>query len=240
MNSHKKIEKCLGAAPKPSAPDGLMDKLQQDVVRRDFRARGSTLRKWFVPSDGRISIRRVAAAATIAVACLVPLSYGAAKIIKFVTEEFVVTYGADDRNSSHITAYAFNPTVKGDCIDNREDAKLAEKEVLQLIKEGKAEKVSPGEYKATLSNGGEVTYDTLGIPIEILQSENREEGIKELTDEIERLKKAGEFERTFWKVLRTSKGYDLYLYKMRYMLSNGATITLNYGTEHKIEEKTKD
>ena len=240
MNSHKRIEKCLRAAPKPAASDGLMDKLQQDVVRRDFRLRGSTLRKWFAPFDGRILIRRVAAAAAIAIACLVPLSYGAGKIIKFVVEEFTVMYGFADEDGKHISAYSFNPTVKGDCINNKEDARQAEKEVLQLIKAGKAEEVSSGEYKAILSNGGEVRYDTLGIPIEILQSENRKEKIKELTDEIERLKKAGEFERTFLDVVKSSKGHDVYIYKMRYTLSNGATITLNHGTGHKIEEKTKD
>lgn len=240
MNADKKIERCLTNAPKPAAPDGLMDKLQQDVVRREFRARGSTLRKWFAPSGRRISILRVAAAATIAIACLVPLSYGAGKIIKFVVEEFTVTYGFADEDGKHISAYSFNPTVKGDCINNKEDAKQAEKEVLQLIKKGKTEKISSGEYKAILSNGGEVIYDTLGIPIEILQSENRKEKIKELTDEIERLKKAGEFERTFLDVVKNPKGHDVYIYEMRYTLSSGATITLNHGTAHKIEEKTKD
>lgn len=240
MNTRKKIEQCLRAAPKPPAPDDLLDKLQNDVALGEVRTKRSALRRWFAPTGSRIQPWRIAAAATIAIACLVPLSYGAAKIIKFVVEEFTVMYGVDDENAKYITAYAFNPTVKGDCINNKEDAKQAEKEVLQLIKEGKAEEVSSGEYKAILSNGGEVIYDTLGIPIEILQSENRKEKIKELTDEIEKLKKAGKFERTFLDVVKSPKGHDVYIYEMHYTLSNGTTITLNHGTGHKIEEKAKD
>jgi len=183
---------------------------------------------------------KIVAVALIALAILLPLSYGASKIIKFVVEEFTIMYGVDDENTKYITAYAFNPTVKGDCINNKEDAKQAEKEILQLIKEGKAEQINPSEYKAILSNGGEVIYDTLGIPIEILGSENRKEKIQELTDEIEDLKKAGEFERTFLDVVKSPKGRDVYIYKTRYTLSNGVTITLNSGYGHKVEEIKKE
>ncbi|MFH1717694.1 MAG: hypothetical protein ABIF19_10110 [Planctomycetota bacterium] len=240
MNTQKRIEQCLRIAPKPPVPDNLLDKLQKDVAAGEAKTPCSALRRWFAPGGSRIVPRRIAAAAIIAIACLVPLSYGAAKIIKFVVEELTVMYGVDDENEKYITAYAFNPTVQGDCINNNEDAQQAEKEILQLIREGKAEEVSPGEYKAILSNGGEVIYDAGGIPIEILQSENRQEKIKELTDEIESLKKAGEFERTFLDVVKSPKGHDVYIYKTRYVLSNGVTITLNSGFPHKVEEKGKD
>jgi hypothetical protein len=240
MNTQKKIEQCLRAAPRPPAPDGLLDRLQADVPAQDIKIQQPSLRRWFAPTGRQISPWRVAAAAAIAIACLVPLSYGAAKIIKFVVEEFTVMYGVDDENAKYITAYAFNPTVKGDCINNKEEAKQAEKEILQLIKEGKAEQINPSEYKAILSNGGEVIYDTLGIPIEILGSENRKEKIQELTDEIEDLKKAGEFERTFLDVVKSPKGRDVYIYKTRYTLSNGVTITLNSGYGHKVEEIKKE
>ena len=240
MNTEKKIQLCLKAAPKPPAHDGLLDKLQKDIALADFKTRRSALRRWFAPTGGSISPCRVAAAAIIAIAVLLPLTYGATRIIKFVVEEFNVIYGVDDEQTEYITAYEFNPTITGDCITNKEEAKEAEKEMLQLIKKGKAEEVSPGVYKGVLSNGGEVIYDTLGIPIEILQSDNRKEKFKELTDEIEKLKKAGEFERTFLDVVKSPKGHDVYIYKTRYTLSNGVTITLNSGYEHKIEEKTKD
>jgi len=232
MNTEKKIEQCLKAAPKPPAPDGLLDKLQADVSAQDIKTHRSSLRRWFAPTGRSISPWRVAAAAAIAVAVLLPLTYGATKIIKFVVEEFTVIYGVDDEHAKYITAYTFNPTITGDCITNKEEAKEAEKEMLQLIKKGKAEEVSSGVYKGVLSNGEEVIYDTLGIPIEILQSENRKEKIKELTNEIQNLKKAGDFERTFLDKVENN-GIKIRIYKHRYTLSNGSTITLTTGYEVK-------
>ncbi len=86
MNTQKKIEQCLKAAPKPPAPDGLLDKLQADVSARDIKTHRSSLRRWFAPAGERISLWRVAAAAAIAIAVLLPLSYGATKLIKrFIT-----------------------------------------------------------------------------------------------------------------------------------------------------------
>ena len=88
MNTQKRIERCLKAAPKPPAQDGLLDKLQKDVALGEIKTRRSALRRWFVPTGGRISLWRVAAAAIIAIAILLPLSYGAAKsgykLIEFI------------------------------------------------------------------------------------------------------------------------------------------------------------
>ncbi|OEU66386.1 MAG: hypothetical protein BBJ57_12395 [Desulfobacterales bacterium PC51MH44] len=82
MNTEKKIEQCLRAAPKPSAPDGLLDKLQADVPAGDVKTHSTTIRRWFAPTGGPISPWRVAAAAAIVVAVLLPLSYGATNLIK--------------------------------------------------------------------------------------------------------------------------------------------------------------
>ncbi len=232
MSIDKKIEQCLRTAPKPPTPDGLLDKLQKDIALGDIKTRRSALRRWFAPTGGAISPWRVAAAAIIAISLLLPLTYGATRIMRFVVEEFTVIHGVDDEQAKYITAYAFNPTITGDCITNKEEAKEAEKEMLQLIKKGKAEEVSPGVYKGVLSNGEEVIYDTLGIPIEILQSENRKEKIKELTEEIQKLKKAGDFERTFLDEVENN-GIKIRIYKHRYTLSNGSTITLTAGYEVK-------
>jgi Tol biopolymer transport system component len=80
MNTEKKIEQCLRAAPKPPAPDGLLDKLQADVPAGDVKTRSTAIRRWFAPSGGPVSLLRVAAA--VAIAVLLPLSYGATKLIK--------------------------------------------------------------------------------------------------------------------------------------------------------------
>ena len=86
MNMQKKIEQFLRAAPKPPAPDGLLDKLQADVSAQDIKTHRSSLRRWFAPAGRSISPWRVAAAAAIAIVVLLPLSYGATKLIKrFIT-----------------------------------------------------------------------------------------------------------------------------------------------------------
>jgi hypothetical protein len=52
MNTEKKIEQCLRAAPKPSAPDGLLEKLQADVPAGDFKTRNTAIGRWFAPTGG--------------------------------------------------------------------------------------------------------------------------------------------------------------------------------------------
>ncbi|OHB60931.1 MAG: hypothetical protein A2168_08600 [Planctomycetes bacterium RBG_13_50_24] len=84
MNMEEKIEQCLMAAPKPLAPDSLLSKLRKDIILKEVQARESALRRFFAPSGEGISRWRVAAA--IAVMVLLPLSYGATKLIKrFIT-----------------------------------------------------------------------------------------------------------------------------------------------------------
>jgi len=82
MNMQKKIEQYLRAAPKPPAPDGLLGKLQADVSVQDIKTHRSSLRRWFAPTGRSISPWRAAAAAVITIVVLLPLSYGATKLIK--------------------------------------------------------------------------------------------------------------------------------------------------------------
>ncbi|MBN2317085.1 MAG: PD40 domain-containing protein [Sedimentisphaerales bacterium] len=80
MTFQNKFEKYLKDAPKPSAPDGLLNKLEADVSLREMKTHQFSLRKWFVPTGRSVSSWRVAAA--IAIIVLLPLSYGATKLIK--------------------------------------------------------------------------------------------------------------------------------------------------------------
>jgi hypothetical protein len=82
MNTKRKIERYLSAAPKPSAPDGLLEKLQADLPDRDIKTKRSALFRWFAPANGPILLWRVAAVVIVTVAILLPLSYGATKLIK--------------------------------------------------------------------------------------------------------------------------------------------------------------
>ena len=82
MNMQKKIEQYLRTAPKPPAPDGLLDKLQADVSAQDIKTHRSSLRRWFAPMGRSVSPWRVAAAVAITIAVLLPLGYGATKLIR--------------------------------------------------------------------------------------------------------------------------------------------------------------
>ncbi|MEA3225468.1 MAG: hypothetical protein U9Q07_05915, partial [Planctomycetota bacterium] len=82
MNMQKKIESYLRVAPKPPASDALLGKLQTDISLRPTRTYRSSLRKWFAPTGRSVSPWRVAVAALITVAVLLPLGYGATKLIK--------------------------------------------------------------------------------------------------------------------------------------------------------------
>ncbi len=82
MNREEKIEPYLRAAPKPPAPESLLNKLRNDIVLRAAETRPSALRRWFAPSGEGISRWRTAAAAVVAIIVLLPLSYGATKLIQ--------------------------------------------------------------------------------------------------------------------------------------------------------------
>ncbi len=167
MNTDERIEKCLRAAPKPSAPDGLMDRLQADVSVPDTDAQRSALRRWFAPTSGRISHWRVAAAAVITIAVLLPLSYGADKLMKLYDLRFESRQVNDDGT---ITVTASETTLSGDFADE-EEARSVHLETRELKKAGKYERTFRKEierngvkrriytYRYTLSNGRVVEFN---------------------------------------------------------------------------------
>jgi len=161
MNTQKKIERYLRAAPKPPAPDGLLDKLQADVPVQDIGTHRSALRRWFAPTGGAISPWRVAAATTIAIAVLLPLTYGASRIIRI--HHFELDSRRINEDGS-ITATRTSVTLAGD-FANEEEAKKVWEETRELKKAGKYERTFLREierngvkrriykYYYTLSNG---------------------------------------------------------------------------------------
>jgi len=166
MNTENKIEQCLRAAPKPPAPDGLLDKLQADVSAQDIKTKRSALRRWFAPTGRSISPWRVAAAAAIAIAVLLPLTYGAVKIVK------VYTFRIDTRQVNEdggITAISTSVKLSGYFADE-EEAKRVWQETRELKKAGKYERTFLEEierngvkyryynYRYILSNGQVVAF----------------------------------------------------------------------------------
>jgi len=223
MKTEKKIEQYLRAVPKPPAPDGLLDKLQNNVAFAEGKRRVSIIRRWFAPSGGSISPWRVAAAAAIAILVLLPLSYGATKVIKHFTV-FEKTFEFPEDN---VMVGVKAVIGSSDPDFTEEDAQRINEEFYKLYKEGKAKEVAPGVWEATLSDGsgvgGNIDPELLGLS----EAEQREL-LKKQLDEINELRKAGKFERTFKEVVEIN-GVLHRLYEDSFTLSNGKVITLGSG-----------
>ena len=236
MSTQKKIEQSLKAAPKPPAPDGLLDRLQADVSARDVKTRRSGLHRWFAPTGGRISPWRVAAAAAIAIAVLLPLSYGATKTVKRIIKTFEAefVYPQDDGG---VHGYKVGSAIgSSDPSFTEEDAREAQREFYELYKQGKAKEVEPGVWVATLSNGKGFGYN--GDPEMLGLSEaEQEEFLKKQFDEIEELRKAGKFE----KIYKPEHDFEINgvkhrFYFARYTLSDGTVRTVGSSEPVKDEE----
>lgn len=227
MNTNKKIDKCLKAAPKPATPDGLLNRLQEDVAAGEIKKRDTVIRRWFAPAGGSISPWRVAAAVAIAIAVLLPLSYGATKTVKRIIKTFEATfeYPQDDGG---VHAYRVGSGIgSSDPNFTEEDAHKAEREFYELYKQGKAKEVAPGMWMATLSNGKGFGYG--GDPEMLGLSEaERKELLKKQFDEINELRMAGKYERTFIEEIEKD-GVKIRLYRDSFTLSNGKVVTLTTG-----------
>lgn len=153
MNTEKKIERCLKTAPKPPAPDSLLDKLQKDVALGEAKTYRRLIRGWFAPAGERISLWRVAAAAAIAVAVLIPLSYGAAKVIERYKIEVITFIDENGQESERFTRTRSAPTQ----VDSETAALAAE--IAELRKAGKYEKTLVGKppIRVKSSTGKDVT-----------------------------------------------------------------------------------
>jgi len=235
MNTQKKIEKCLKIAPKPAAPDGLLNRLQEDVAAGEIKKRVTVIRRWFAPAGGSISPWRVAAAAAIAIAVLLPLSYGATKTVKRIIKTFEAkfVYPQDDGG---VHGYKVGSAIgSSDPSFTEEDAREAQREFYELYKQGKAEEVEPGFWFAILSNGkgfGTRNPEMLG-----LSEAERKEFLKKQFDEIEELRKAGKFE----KIYKPEHDFEIdgvkhRFYFARYTLSDGTVKTVGSSEPVKDEE----
>ncbi len=242
MNTKKKIEQYLKPAPKPPAPEGLLDKLQADVSAQDIKTHRSSLRRWFAPAGGSISPWRVAAAAAIAIAVLLPLSYGATKTVKRIIKTFEATfeypqeatfeYPQDDggvHGYGRVNGYRVGSVIgSSDPNFTEEDAHKAEREFYELYKQGKAKEVAPGMWMATLSNGKGFGYGGGDPEMLGLSEAERKELLKKQFDEINELRIAGKYERTFIEEIEKD-GVKICLYRDSFTLSNGKVVTLTTG-----------
>lgn len=103
----------------------------------------------------KTKITKFAVVVLIAIAVLLPLSYGATKLYTYIFEEEMNKW-TDANNVTHVTTRKIS--IRGDNITNEKQAKKAHEEMIRLIKEGKAQEVSPGLYKGTLSDGTKFAF----------------------------------------------------------------------------------
>lgn len=238
MNTQKKIGQTLRSAPKPPVPDGLLDKLQKDVIFGKIKAPQSALCRWLAPTGGPISPWRVAAAAAIAIVVLLPLSYGATKVVR----KYFVTFEAEFEYPEDNTVYKTIQTtvMAGDDIKSEEDVKKVLEEFGRLYREGKAKEVRPGVWQVILSNGEKFNYG--GDPEMLGLSEaKKKELMKKQFDEIHELKKAGKYEKTYKPEHDyVVDGIQYRYFEARYILSDGTVKTLGDSEPVLDENKNKD
>ncbi len=172
MNTEKRIEQCLKAAPKPSVPDGLLSKLQKDITPGRIQTRPSLLHKWLAPTGGPISAWRVAAVATIAVMVLLPLTYAGGKVIKtYVLKETIVVVEevrTDDGSVTKIGTLSVVTVAPDEQINEEEklemeELKQAGKFEKEFVKEWSDKGMTFRLYKVsyTLSSGKVVTRNEI-------------------------------------------------------------------------------
>ncbi|UCE98965.1 MAG: hypothetical protein JSV82_07225 [Planctomycetota bacterium] len=219
MNTKKKIERYLHNAPKPPAPDGLLDRLKEDASTTEVETQSWGLRRWFAPPGGAVSPRRIAIAAAIVIMIMLPLSYGAVRVIKYCITEVTFEYPEDN------ITFGVSSTFEG---NGKEDVRETLEEFRKLYNEGKAEEVKPGVWVVTLSSGEK--FALAGDNPEwagLLETEEVQELMKEQFDEILELRKAGDFE----KIYKPEHDFEIDGVKYRYFeahytLSNGKVVSV--------------
>ena len=236
MDENRKIERVLRRVPDIAVPEKLSERLKANVRLPEAKRNRAVLRQWFARGDGGISLRRVACAAALAVACMLPLGFGATRMFRWFLvhqgpygHEKVNVERADKKTATQIatvTTYRDDSFVTGENIRSAEDAQQAEREMIELIKEGQAQDVGGGVFRAILPAWGEVIYETHGLPLSVLTAEDRPAKIEAMYGEMERLRQAGKFESTLDREEQKEDGTRVRYYQERFTLSSGESVLI--------------
>ena len=165
MNTENEIKKILRAAPEPQVPDDLINKLQSDLSSQTIKTRQLLLHRWFIPTK-HTSAWRIAAAIVIAFAVLIPLAYGATKLVRIYQFRFETVEYNDDGS---VTKTVEKTKFSGD-FASEEEAKRVYLETRELKKAGQYERTFLREverngvrsyiylYQYTLSDGMAIEF----------------------------------------------------------------------------------
>ena len=170
---------------------------------------------------------RIAAAAVVALAVLLPVGYAAVDtVVKYFTiSQDQISFDVQESDGRSLHAVATRSiSVGGTNIDSEDEAHAGLEEFRQLYREGKAKEVRPGVWQVTLSNGQLFTYkgDPERVTAEFTPEEK--EQMKQEFDEINALREAGQCER---KLLEETEqnGMKMRVYEVHYTLSSGKVVT---------------
>ena len=165
MNTENEIKKILRSALKLPVPDDLINKLQSDLSSQAIPTKKPFLYRWFIPA-GYISPWRIAATIVIVLAALIPLTYGATKLVKIYQFRFeTVEYNNDGSVTKRVEETKFSGNFA-----NEEEAKRVYLETRELKKAGKYERTFLREierngvknyiylYQYTLSDGQVIEF----------------------------------------------------------------------------------
>jgi hypothetical protein len=179
--------------------------------------------------SGRI---KIAAAAVVALAVLLPVSYAAVEaMVKYFTiSEDQVSLLDEARDPNHVLHAEARRSISvgGANIATEDEARAGLAEFRRLYREGKAKEIRPGLWQVTRANGELFNYrgDPQRVTAEFTPEEK--EQMKKEFDEITALQKAGKGER---KLLEETEqnGVKMRVYEVRYTLSSGKIVTLTEG-----------
>jgi hypothetical protein len=174
---------------------------------------------------------RIAAAAGVALAVLLPVSYAAVQaVVKYFTiSQDRVSFDVQEPNNRSLHAVLTRSiSVGGTNIATEDEARAGLAEFHRLYQEGKAKEIEPGIWQVRLSNGELFNYrgDPQRATAEFTPEEK--EQMKKEFDEINALQKAGKGEK---KLLEETEqnGVRTRVYEVRYTLSNGKIVTRTEG-----------
>jgi hypothetical protein len=178
-----------------------------------------------------ISKRVKMAAAVVALAVLLPVSYAAVEaVVKYFTiSQDRVSFEVQEPNYAAGFAASRSISIGGTNIATEEEARARLAEFRRLYREGKAKEIQSGVWQVTLSNGELFSYAGDPERVTAVFTPEEKERMKKEFEEIAALQKAGKGERTLIKETEEN-GVKTRLYEVRYTLSTGKVVTLTEGT----------
>lgn len=160
---------------------------------------------------------RLAAAAVVALAILLPASYAAVEAVVnyFTISEDHVCVETPEPNVTVGFAARRTISVGGPDIASEKEARAGLEEFYRLYREGKARQIEPGLWQVTLASGEIFKYrGSPEWPAPDFAAQKAE------LAEISALRSAGKGERTFLREME-QKGQTLRVYQVCYTLSSG-------------------